>query len=407
MPNWLFFLLLTFLAIILEAYFSMMEMAIVSFNRVRLEYFVAKKNRKAIWLSKLIEKPTYLFGTTLIGVNFFLQLGSESARLFYTDLGLNPDYAIGSQIVLVVIFAELIPLFAARGHAEHVTMLGITPIYFISKVLIPFVWFLDFICKIIDWIFRSPPSTQNYLTREELQKAIEGKDDHLLTSHADELDMLIHNIFDLKGKSPVELMTPIDQVQMIPYNCRAEEVKSVLAKAYYPYLPLYYIREENVIGIIYTRDLLRLDDKAQIRDIARSPWFITEKNSLLQIIKQFRWNNQHLAVVLDDNGSASGILTLDTIIELIFHNREETQPSLLRAKIAVNRSFSAETRVETVNKLLKIDLPTVKKETLEELMGEFLGRGAQKKESVRIGNFRLTLEEVPLLADKKIRIESL
>lgn len=385
----------------------MMEMAIVSFNRVRLQYFIAKKDRKAIWLSKLLERPTYLFGTTLIGVNFFLQLGSEAARLFYIDLGLNPDYALASQIVLVVLFAELVPMFAARGHAQHVTKLGITPIYVISKILMPVVWLLDIICQAIDWIFRSPKTTQNYLTREELQKAIESKDDHLFSSDAAELDMLIDNIFDLKGKSPTELMIPINEVRMIPYNCRAHEVKGILAESYMPYLPLYYTREENIIGIIYTRDLLRLDDQAEIRDIARSPWFITERNSLLQIIKQFRWNNQHLAVVLDDNGAASGILTLDAIIELIFDNRDVAKPLLSQAKIIVNRSFSAETKVGEVNRLLQIDLPTVKKESLEELMTEFLGRGVQKKESVKIGNFRLTLEEVPLLADKKIRIESL
>src|SRR3989344_1318355 len=111
MHNWQLFLLITLGAIIFQGYFAMMEMAIVSFNRVRLQYFVAKENRKAIWLSKLLQRPTYLFGTTLIGVNFFLQLGSESARLFYSSLGLNPDYALASQILIVVVFAELIPMF--------------------------------------------------------------------------------------------------------------------------------------------------------------------------------------------------------------------------------------------------------------------------------------------------------
>lgn len=407
MGSWQLYLIITLLAIVFQAYFTMMEMAIVSFNRIRLQYFIAQKDRKAIWLSKLLERPTYLFGTTLIGVNFFLQLGSEAARLFYIELGVSPDYALASQIILVVLFAELVPMFAARGHSEHVTKIGLTPIYFLSKILIPIIWFLDVICRAIDWVFRSPKVHQNYLTRDELQKAIESKDDHLFTPDAAELDMLIHNIFDLKGKAPTELMTPIKDVKMIPYNSKAHEVKGILSESYTPYLPLYYTREENIIGMIYTRDLLRLDDEAEIREIARSPWFITERNSLLQIIKQFRWNNQHLAVVLDENGSASGVLTLDAIIALIFDNRDLVKSATLPTKVVVNRSFQAETKVSEVNTLLGIELPTVKKETLEELMAEFLGRGVQKKESVRIGNFRLTLEEAPLLADKKIRIESL
>ncbi len=407
MHNWQLFLGLTIGAIIIQGYFAMMEMAIVSFNRVRLQYFVAKGNRKAIWLSRLLQRPTYLFGTTLIGVNFFLQLGSESARLFYSSLGLNPDYALASQIIIVVIFAELIPMFAARGHAEHVTMIGITPIYFLSKILYPFVWLLDQICKIVDWVFRSPPASHNYLTREELQRAIEGKDDHLFNPEAEQLDKLVQNVFELRGKSPNELMVPIQEVKMIPFNAKAIQVKEMLEKSYFPYMPLYYLREENIVGIIYSRDLLRLDDQAQIRDIAKSPWFITERNSLLQIIKQFRWNNQHLAIVLNDNGGASGILTLDAIIERIFDHREPSEENVSMGTIFVNRSFSAETNVADVNQLLGIDLPDDKEESLEELMTQFLGRTVQKKESVRIGNFRLTLEEVPLLADKKIRIESI
>ena len=407
MGGWQLFLVMTIGAILIQGYFTMMEMAIVSFNRVRLQYFVAKKNRKAIWLSKLLQRPTYLFGTTLIGVNFFLQLGSESARLFYVSLGLNPDYALASQILIVVLFAELIPMFAARGHSEHVTMLGITPIYLFSKVLFPFIWLLDLICKVVDWVFRSPPAVSNYLTRDELQRAIEGKDDHLFNPQADQLDKLVQNVFELRSKSPIELMTPIQEVRMVPYNSRAREIKELVEKAHVPYLPLYYRKEENIVGIIYTRDLLRMKDDAMIKDIARSPWFITERNSLLQIIKQFRWNNQHLAIVLNDSGGASGILTLDNVVHLLFDHQDVSDSPLRVVNVIVNRSFSAKTQVSDVNHLLGIALPTIKQGSLEDLMIETLGRNVQKKESVRVGNFRLTLEEVPLLADKRVRIESI
>lgn len=385
----------------------MMEMAIVSFNRVRLQYFIAKQNHKALWLSQLLQRPTYLFGTTLIGVNFFLQFGSESARLFYISLGINPDFAMLSQTLLVVLFAELTPMFAARGHSEHVTMLGITPIYLFSKILFPFVWVLDHLCRLIDWMFRSPPTSHQHLTRDELQRAIEGKDDHLFAPDAEELDRLVQNVFNLKSKSPVELMFPLHKVKMLPYDMKAKEVKALLSQTYYPFLPLYYANKENIVGLMYTRDLLRLPDDAEIREIARSPWFITEHNSILQIIKQFRWNNEHLAIVLNEEGKATGILTLDALTRLLFEKRESDAPVWTNAKVVVNCAFSADTPITQVNQRLHISLPTSGVETLEELMSEYLGRGVHQKESVRIGHFRLTFEEVPLLADKKIRVESL
>lgn len=91
--SWRFFLFLIILSLIVEGFFSMMEMACVSFNKVRLHYYVTKGNHKAKWISFLLSRPTRLFGTTLIGVNIALEFGSECARRFYMSLGLSPDWA--------------------------------------------------------------------------------------------------------------------------------------------------------------------------------------------------------------------------------------------------------------------------------------------------------------------------
>jgi CBS domain containing-hemolysin-like protein len=386
----------------------MMEMAFVSFNRVRLQYHISKGNRKALWLGSLIARPAYLFGTTLIGVNFFLQLGSELSRLLYVSLGLSANLALFSQIFFVVIFAELVPMFAARSHAEQTTMIGITPIYFLSKVLSPFIWVLNGVCRFIDWIFKTSSTHAHYLTREELQRAIEEGEDKQTGAHLKGLDTLVQNIFEIKNKSPKELMRPLSEVTMAPYNSTAKEVKNILSHAYVPFLPLYYKTPENIFGILYARDLLRLEDDSLVREIARSPWFITEKNSVFQILKQFRWNNQHLAIVLDDNGQATGTLTLDQLIEEIFHNTTPVQSFKdLKPKIAIDRSFPIDIKVQTLNEELHLDLPNCGEDSLEDLMDHYLGHSPEKGESVLVGRYRLILENVPLLADKTIRIISL
>jgi len=408
MDTWLLFLFLIVSCLIFQGFFTMMEMALVSFNRVRLEYYVKQNNRKAIWLGKLLSRPTYLFGTTLIGVNFFLQLGSEASRLFYAHLGINLAWAPITQIVLVVIFAELAPMFAARSHAEHVAMLGITPIYFFSKVLTPFIWILNGICRFVDWILKSPSSVDNYLTREELQKAIEAKDEKHPHLAREELDTLVQNIFEIKLKTPKELMIPLNNVQMIPYDSTVKQVKDILTKEFTSYIPLFYERRQNIFGIIYSRDLLRLENEAFVREISRSPWFITEKNSVFQILKQFRWNNQQLAIVLDEEGQATGILTLDILIEEIFHNTTHIdREQIIKPQILVDRSFFAEQTVEEINSILGLNFPFEEDDTLEDLMIKALKRAPQKSETVCIGKFELTLEEVPFLADKKIRINSI
>jgi putative hemolysin len=403
--DWKLFLLLTLLCIVFQGYFAMMEMAIVSYNKVRLQYHLSQGSKKAYWLTNLLNKPTYLFGTTLIGVNLFLQLGSECSRSFYMHLGIDPDYAFISQIIVVVLFAELTPLFAARTYPEHVVRLGITPIYFLSKALIPFIWILDGICRLIDWILRCPPPSQNYLTREELQKAIEGKDVKDSSNDQEHLDSLVQAIFVIKTKTPPELMMPIEKVPVASSDSTVKEIEYILNNKYVPYIPLYYKKPQNIFGILYARDLLKLNENDYVRDVARSPWFITEKNSLFQILKQFRWNNQHIAVVLDDNGNASGILTLDSLIEDIFEIDQEA--GAIQGPIIVDRAFPAHTLVTTVNRQLGISLPTDESETLEDLMALFLGHEPSKLETVRIKNFEFTLESSPLLADKSIKIRTL
>lgn len=399
------FFLFTLLCIVFQAYFTMMEMAIVSYNKVRLQYELSRGNKKAFWLTNLLNKPTYLFGTTLIGVNLFLQLGSECARSLYVCLGIDPDYASISQIIIVVIFAELTPLFAARTYPEHVVRLGITPIYFFSKLLIPFIWILDGICRCIDWILRCPPPAQNYLTREELQKAIEGKDIKYESDDQEHLDSLVQAIFVIKTKTPPELMIPIEKVPLASSDSTCKEIESILKNKYVPYIPLFYKKPQTIFGILYTRDLLKLKEADFVKDVARSPWFITEKNSLFQILKQFRWNNQHIAVVLDDNGNASGILTLDSLIEEIFEIDQQSFST--QGPIILDKAFPAETPVRTVNRQLGILLPTENSETLEDLMTLFLGHEPTKLETVRIKNFEFTLESSPLLAERTIKIRTI
>lgn len=405
--SWWEYLIYALLAICFQGFFTMMEMAFVSFNRVRLAYFVSRGSRRAIRLNRLLRSPSYLFGTTLIGVNFFLQIGSEFSRLFYMSLGLDAGYAIISQIFLVVIFAELAPMFAARSYSEHVAMLGITPIYILSKILIPIIWFFNGICAVIDWISRSPPTPNHYLTREELQKAIETKDQRRATPKEEEFSTLIQNIFSLKAKTPVDLMRPIEAVQSMSYEAKSDEVRRHLMENYTDFLPLCYEDSPNIFGVIYTRDLYRLKPNSYVREVARSPWFITEKNSLLQILKQFRWNNQRVAIVLDQSGIAIGVLTLDDLIDGIFHSVSYDEIRDLRiAHVIVNRSFPADTLVSAVNQKLGISLPSETSETLEDLMQRLLGHSPQKTEYVRIAGFELILEETPLLTDKTVRITS-
>ena len=107
--TWQFIAFMIVICLFVQGFYAMLEMACVSFNKVRLQYYVSKNNRRAKWLTHLLNHPAQLFGTTLIGVNAAMQLGSEFSRQFYIALGVSPDYAPLSQVFIVLIFAEIAP----------------------------------------------------------------------------------------------------------------------------------------------------------------------------------------------------------------------------------------------------------------------------------------------------------
>lgn len=407
MAEWTYFLLLIVISLIIQGFYSMLEMASVSFNRVRLQFYVSQGSKRAKWLSSLLSNPTYLFGTTLIGVNTAMQFGSECARRFYSSLDLSPDWAPISQIFIVLIFAELSPMFAARRYAENVIMLGIPILYFTSFVLRPLILILDLFCRFIKFLLGMKTQAGLYLTREELQKAIEERED----TPKEKFDPVLMNIFSLKNKMAKDLMEPLDQMKLISSSGTVGTLKTILGLEPFPFVPVYHKSPKNIVAIAYPRDLLRHSLETPLRPHCRSPWFITEKNSILEIMKEFRKNSQSLAIVLNIQGQATGVLTLNAVVDEVFGRRDEwiSFGSYLseKHKVLVDRSFPGNTLASDINQWLHINLPIEDKEdTLEDLMERALSRRPDRGDIVRLDNFELLVEEASLIAGRTILIRS-
>lgn len=407
MESWKLYLLLTLLFIFTQGLFAMLEMAVVCFNKVRLQYYVSKGNRRARWLQHLISRPALLFGTALIVINSSLQIGSECSRRLYESLGLSPDWAPLSQIVIVILLAELTPLFAGMRYAEHAALLGAPLLYLASIILRPLIWFFDLICHLVNRLFKTSSKEGHFLNREELQQLFEEREEG---AQGREINTIVSNLFSLKNKTAKELMTPLKSVQMIPSFCTVGEMRALLKNQYVPYLPIYQRMPEHVVGIVYPRDLLRQPDNRKVRDHARAAWFIPEKVSILQILKQFRSNNQSLAIVLNETGSAIGILTLDEIIDEIFGKADDWESFADIAPrshhVIVDRTFDGDMPVAEFNTLFKVHLSAKADVTLEQLVEMTIGHAPEKGEKVEIDQFELLVEEAPLIGPKKIAIRT-
>ena len=397
MTKYLFF---TLLAVSIQALFAFFEMACVSFNRVRLQYYVSIGTKRAIWLNYLLMRPSRLFGTTLIGITASLMIGSECSRQFYEAIHLDPDWAPLTQVPLVVVFGELAPMFAARRHPEQSAMFCVPLMIFLAKLLTPITWTFDAMSHLIHRLMGKKKEAPLFLSREEVRMAFEEQEEG-----EDEFNDAVSQIFLLKNFSAGQLMTPLGEVQMVPSHSTLAEVRHLLSVHYSPMIPIYHKFPHNIVAIAHLRDLLRLEETKRVLDSARSPWFVTRDTSVLQLLQQFRRNNQSIAVILDPSGQAAGVLTLDQILSGIFGD-EMHQPEEAGISNYIDRTLSGDMSISEFNRQFDCKLPVGKGDTLSDLIIAEFGYFPVKGESISINDLEFSADELTLLGIKTLSVRS-
>lgn len=402
----IFWIFCNLLSIVVLAFYSMLEMACVSFNKVRLQYYVSKGMKRAIWINDLLQNPAKLFGTTLIGVNIALVIGSECSRQFHSAIGINPDLAPISQVVIVVIFGELAPMFAARHYTENVAMIGVPIIYASSKLMAPLLLAVGWISKMCNLIVSGREVEGNiYLTQEELQKILEEQEeDQPHERESEEFNAITSNIFSLRAKEVRQIMEPLSNISLLPSNATVAQMEELLQKNPTDYVPVYHQSLSNIVGIASPRDLIRVPETKRIRDYARPPWFVTENTTVMQILKQFKTNNEYVAVILNQHGKALGIINFDDVLEELFgksHLRDKQQD---KQQIIIEKTLSGEMKVKEFNRQFGVILDKDEELTLSQLISNQLGGHLEKGDSIYIAPYEFTVKEMTLLEVKSIMV---
>lgn len=395
------FLFLTLLAIVIQGLFALFEMAALSMNRLRLQYFASIGNKRALWLSRLLKNPSRFFGTTLIGVNTALQIGSECSRKFYESMHLDPDFAPVTQVLLVVIFAELSPMFAARKHPSQIALSLVPLMSLISRVMIPFIWAFEIISRLGSKVIKQSNESPSFFSREEIAVAFRQREEG-----DDELNELTEQIFQLKNKTVGQAMTPLEKGYVASVTTKVSEISERLVQKYAPMIPIYRHQKTHIVGIAYVRDLLKLGQDDPIFASSKAPWFVSETMSILEILTQFRRNSQSAAVVLDSAGAASGILTLDQIISQVF-GKESVATSEKETSLYIERTLAGEMTVNSFNEDFQCDLKCDEGDTLSDLIINGLGHPPAAGEMLRLEPFIFTVIEPTIRGASVISVRTI
>ncbi|MEN6444547.1 MAG: hemolysin family protein [Candidatus Cloacimonas sp.] len=307
----------------LSAFFSGSETALFSLSRVYLKRLENSSKSSAKRILKLLGKPRQLLITLLLGNTFVNLAISSFGTLLALQIGSKYGYTVSSVVtiqiilttLLILFLGEITPKLIALSKADTVSELFSLPLILFRFIFYPAVWVLE---KISD-LFSSHQNIDRYVgtqfTNEEFHNLIQSESSsHSLEEH--EKKMLV-GLFRFREAEIKEIYVPRVKITAIEENQSIEELKKVIVDSGYSRIPVYRGSIDEIIGIIYVKDLLLYPEKKTIKQLMRTVWFVTENMKVQTLLNQFRQRKLQVAVVVDEYGGTSGIISLEDILEEI------------------------------------------------------------------------------------------
>lgn len=361
---------------LLNAFFASAEMAIVSLNRNKIKVLADEGDQKAQLLVELLNEPNKFLSTVQVGITLAGFFSSASAATGISQVvggqlqGLGIPYA--QQIALVIItmilsyftlvFGELFPKRIALKKSETIAMFAVKPILFISKLTKPFVKLLSLSTNFLIKIFgMNSDDLEEKVSREEIRSLVEAGEEHGVINEIER--EMINSIFDFDDKQAEEVMTPRTEVYLIDINRPLESYINELLDEKYSRIPIYEGDLDNIIGILYMKDFLaeayRVGfEHIDIRKIMHKPYFVPERKNIDQLFKELQKSNNHMAILIDEYGGFSGIVTIEDLIEEIMGeiNDEYDEDELVIKKVDPQTFIvSGLTSIKELNEELNLD----------------------------------------------------
>lgn len=394
-----FWLISTVFWTFVMSFYSMQEMACISVNRLRLEFLVRSGSRRAAWVQSLLNNPSVLFGTTLIGVNLALVISSESMRQLFCALGINPNLSPLVNAPYVLIVGELIPMFAARLFPEYMARFGSPLLWVSSKVFAPIALLCNFLFEHIrTFCFGDKPVSPPHLQREELRDLIEVH----RRGYVDEggaLESVVSQMFALRDKVVARIMIPLAQVPSLSSSALCAPSRFILRSAAED-LAVVRNRQNRVIGYVWGLDIANTPDSSSVGSVCRSATFISDSSSAIDALFYLKKDRSDVAFAVGSGGNITGVLTLYDILEELTSEQPHPEPHL-----HIDRTVSGDTKVAEFSQRYGLPLPGHAK-TFAALVEELLGHKPSVNDVAHFGSLEFTVTEIGILGAKTIHIQT-
>jgi len=391
-------------------FFAGSETALTSLHRIRIKRLVAEEIKVAQGFSLWLQDPNWLLTTIIIGnavaVIFASILATSVAVDFSFLYGWSQKLVVGCSTaivtVLILVFGEVMPKTYARENAEKISVICIEPLRWIAKLFNPLIQVIVVPANFLIQVFGGKRLKGIPLfTAREIGTLIEvGEKEGALD---DEEKKMIQSILEFGETIVREVMVPRIDMECVDINDEPGEIFEKIMNMRYSRIPVYKGNLDNIIGIIYTKDLLtawRNRELIIMEDLMRQAYFVPETKKISELLEEFRKGRMHLAVVVDEYGVTAGLVTIEDLIEEItgeildeYDVEEKTIVKLSDGEAIVY----AKEDLDKINEELGLELPDEEFDSLGGLVIDLFGRVPRAGEEINFGNLKFIVQE----ADRK------
>jgi putative hemolysin len=389
---------LVLLCLLATMFFSAAEMAFIAANRLRLRHLASEGSSTAARYLEDFRHPERILSTAMMGVTI-AHIVAGSALTFALLPSLGGVAWLVSTVTLtpiMLVFGEIIPKAVAREWATNLILKLYRPLTWASVALVPFVTLANAVVTAVLRTFGGPRAdTRKFVSREELKALLQLEPGEVSVS-IQEAEM-IDKIFDLGDTTVREVMVPLVDAVMLADTATAADAIALVRHRGFSRLPVYSQRETNVIGMVTAMDLLRRGGQVRgVPELMRPPTFVPETKRIDDLLREMQKGRNQLAVVVDEYGGATGIVTLEDIVEQIVG---EIQDEHDRAPASVERLpdgsywVAARTHIDELNEALDWSLPKRDYETVAGLVLATLHRIPRTGEEFQVPGYTITVLE--------------
>ena len=393
--------------LLLSAFFSGSETALMSLNRYQLRHKAREGHRGARLAERLLKRPDRLIGLILLGNNLVNFSAASLVAVIAVEVGGQPAVAVGTLLLTlaVLIFSEAAPKTLAALHPERLAFPAAIIYYPLLKITYPIVWLTNAASNGVLFLLgvRDNSNDLHALTREELRTVVHEAGARISSRYR---DMLI-SILDLEKVTVDDVVVPHNEIIGIDLDSEDAEIEAIVNDSEHTRLPVYRDNIDQVVGILHLRKLANLAqqdlNKDTLQRLLSDPYFVPEGTPLSTQLVQFQRRRERIALVVDEYGDIQGIVTLEDILEEIvgeFTTDPADDEEDVVSEGADTFIVDATANIRELNRSQNWDLPTDGPKTFNGLIVELLETIPAPGTCLKINGYDVEVIET---ADNRIR----